>query len=320
VKKDLTIALIAVLVIAAVAFGLNAVRPDRPATPSDPYRPAAKAAAGEPAAKKSGRVIMHVNGEAVTEDEFLAYVAGAGEQAQMVYQTPQGRRRIAEEYVKLKALQQEGQRLGLGDDPELRSQLELVRAQLLASKALEKIVKADLEQRIRGEYEKEKAGAMGLRHIAVSYQGSAIPPRQGEAPTEAQAAAKASAIAARIRGGADFAQVAARESDDQQSAPQGGSLGAVTPDRLPPEVLSVVRALKPGEISNPVKTQLAIHIFKVEVPTLEELRPLLTQKLQQKGVQDTVTKFQKSAKVELDPQFFPPVPVTPEAPRQRNSG
>ena len=310
-KKDVLVAIIAVLFVAAAAYTLDAVRPDRPATPSEPYRAVAKSNAAAP--KKSGKVVMHVNGEPVTEDEFKAFIQGVGEQAQMLYANPQGRRRLAEEFVKLKALEQEGRRLGVADSPELASQIESIRTQLVANRALEKLVTDNLEPRIRQAYEKEKAGAVALRHIVVSYQGSAIPARQGQPLPETQAMAKARQIAAKIRGGADFGQVAVQESDDQQSAVRGGSLGAVPPEQLPPEIAAVVRSLKPGQISDPIKTQFGIHIFKTEVPSLDELRPMLMQKVQQQGAQDIVERFQKSAKVELDPTYFPQVAGGPAA-------
>lgn len=306
-KKDVLVALIAVLLVAAAAYTLDAVRPDRPPTPSEPYRPEAKGTPSAPK-KKSGKVIMHVNGEPVTDEEFRTFIEGVGQQAQALAGSPQGRRRLAEEFVKLKALEQEGRRLGIADSAEVQSQMETIRAQVIANRALEKLVMDSLEPRIREAYEKEKAGTVGLHHIVVAYQGSAIPPRRGEAPPEAQAMAKATQIAARIRGGADFGQVASAESDDQQSAQRGGALGAIPPDQLPPEIAAVLRTLKPGQISDPVKTQFGIHIFKTEVPTMEQMRPILTQRVQQQGAQDIVERLQKSAKVELDPGYFPQVP------------
>ena len=122
---------------------------------------------------------------------------------------------------------------------------------------------------------------------------------------------KANALVARLRGGADFASTARAESDDQESGQRGGSLGPLRADVLPPEVSGVVTKLKPGEISDPVKTQFGIHIFSVAPPTLEDMRPMLQQQVQQQIAQEEVKRLQAAAKVDLDPQFFPPAPTMP---------
>src|ERR1051325_6357791 len=92
-KKDLFIALIAILAVAAVAFALDRVRPDLPLTPSQPY-----AAKGETAREpKSGKIVMHVNGEAVTEEECNAFGQNLPEEQRGMVNNPQGKRVLATE-------------------------------------------------------------------------------------------------------------------------------------------------------------------------------------------------------------------------------
>ncbi len=307
VKKDIVIAITAVLVVLAVTFGLAQMRPDGPATPSRPF----SARSGEEG-EKSGKVIIRVNGDAITEEEFNAFLGALPEQQRAMYTTPAGRRELANELVRMKALEQEAKRLGLQDDPEFQRQLTLLQSQFTAQHALQKIVEKQAESQIKAEYEKQKSSAVNLRHIVVGYEGGMIPARgQNKLPSAADAMSKATAIVARLRGGADFAQVARTDSDDVQSGAQGGSLGPLRADALPPEVASVVTKLKPGQISNPVKTQFGIHIFNVSEPTLDELRPALLQKVQQEIAAKEVDRLQKAAKVDLDPQFFPPAPAAP---------
>lgn len=103
-----------------------------------------------------------------------------------------------------------------------------------------------------------------LYHVVLAYRGGMIPPRGGQqAPPVDVALRHAESLAARIHAGADFAAIAAHESDDAQSGKQGGSLGRISLDQLPQEARSAVRDLKPGEISKPVKSQFGVHIFKV---------------------------------------------------------
>lgn len=306
-KKDIVIAVVAVVIVAAVAFGLAALRPSTPASSSSPVSTAATAGEGD--------VVMRVNGEPITDREFNLFILSAPEEARAFYGTPAGRRALADELVKLKVLQQEAKRLGVTDDPEVKSQIAMATAQITAGRALEKLADQKTEDRVRAEYEKEKANAVSLRHILVAYQGSQVPPRQGtQALSEAAAMQKAKAIEAKLRAGADFAQTARAESDDTQSGAQGGSLGPARPEMLPPDIAGVVTKLKPGEMSAPVKTQFGIHIFKVEQPSLEDLRPALRQKVRQAAAEEEVKRLQAAAKVDLDPKFFPPAPEAPAAP------
>jgi peptidyl-prolyl cis-trans isomerase C len=313
VRKDIVIAIVAVVIVAAVAFGLAAVRPNLPATPSSPFT----AEAGKPGVKPAAddKVVMHVNGQPVTEREFALFIQSAPAEARPFYASPAGRRALADEVVKLKVLEQEAGRLGLADDAEMRTQLAMARAQIAASRALEKLADRNADTKIRAEYEKEKANAVSLRHILIAYEGGGVPARGGAQPPSAEAAmSRARDIHAKLKGGADFAATAKAESDDTESGARGGMLGPARPDMLPPDIQGVVSKLQPGQMSEPVRTQFGIHIFKVEQPTLEDLAPMLRQRVRQQAAQEEVQKLQEKAKVDYDSKFFPPAPVVPQAP------
>lgn len=64
--------------------------------------------------------------------------------------------------------------------------------------------------------------------------------------------------------GADFAEVAKRESEDPGSARMGGDLSWFGPGRMVPEFEQAAFALAPGEISKPVATAYGYHIIKTE--------------------------------------------------------
>jgi len=246
-----------------------------------------------------------VNGEPVTDLEFAAFMQGVPEQQRPFYANPEGRKALADEIVRVKLLEQEARRLGLDNDDEINTRVALLRSQMAAGRALQKLVAAQIEPYIRAEFEKEKAKSFTLKHILIGYQGSAVQMRDQKHPiTAEQAMKKAADIVAKLRAGADFAITARKESDDQQSALEGGSLGPARPEMLPPEVAAVVRKLEPGKISDPVRTPYGVHIFTVAAPTLEEMRPMLAQQVQQKIMAETLERLQKKAKVEKDPKFF----------------
>ena len=67
----------------------------------------------------------------------------------------------------------------------------------------------------------------------------------------------------RIRGGEDFAELARTYSDDKSSGERGGDLGWVSPGMLVPPFEQAMNALKPNELSAPVKTQFGWHLIQV---------------------------------------------------------
>lgn len=67
----------------------------------------------------------------------------------------------------------------------------------------------------------------------------------------------------RIRGGEDFAELARTYSDDKESGERGGDLNWVSPGMLVPPFEQAMNALKPNEISAPVKTQFGWHLVQV---------------------------------------------------------
>jgi peptidyl-prolyl cis-trans isomerase SurA len=68
----------------------------------------------------------------------------------------------------------------------------------------------------------------------------------------------------KLTNGADFAQVAKEQSEDQGSTLQGGDLGWVTPGTMVPEFEDVMNKTNIGGISKPFRTQFGWHILQVE--------------------------------------------------------
>ncbi|HET7307706.1 MAG TPA: peptidylprolyl isomerase [Gammaproteobacteria bacterium] len=70
-------------------------------------------------------------------------------------------------------------------------------------------------------------------------------------------------IRQKIKNGASFAALAKKYSDDPGSAAQGGDLGWLDPGMVVPAFQKVMDQLKPGEISEPFRTQFGWHIVEV---------------------------------------------------------
>jgi peptidyl-prolyl cis-trans isomerase D len=88
-------------------------------------------------------------------------------------------------------------------------------------------------------------------------------PTVGGSAAEDKARAKAVAALERIKGGADFAQVAREVSEDAATAPRGGDLGAMARGELVAPFEEVAFNLKPGELGGPVRTGFGFHVIKL---------------------------------------------------------
>jgi peptidyl-prolyl cis-trans isomerase D len=95
------------------------------------------------------------------------------------------------------------------------------------------------------------------RHILIKVAVSA------DAKTDAAAKAKAEALAKQIQGGANFADLAKKNSDDPGSKDSGGELGFTQRGRMVPAFDNAIFTQKIGE-TKIVKTQFGYHIIQVE--------------------------------------------------------
>lgn len=102
---------------------------------------------------------------------------------------------------------------------------------------------------------------------------------------EATVQAKAEALVAQLKDGADFTELAKQESQDVGSAQRGGELGWLARGQTVPEFETVAFGLKPGEISEPVRTQFGYHIIQLvshkpaSVRSFKEVKNLVEEQL-----------------------------------------
>src|SRR3981081_2499765 len=114
---------------------------------------------------------------------------------------------------------------------------------------------------------------------------------------------EAKAIAAELKKGADFAELAKKKSKDP-GASDGGDLGFFTKDQMVPEFSAVAFTLEPGKVSDPVQSQSRWHIIKVEekrnrkAPEFEQVKAQIETYVTRKAQADYVAKLRETAKVE----------------------
>jgi peptidyl-prolyl cis-trans isomerase D len=98
-------------------------------------------------------------------------------------------------------------------------------------------------------------------------------PRDASPEQTAEVEARARALLERIRGGEDFAAVAAEASEDPGSKDQGGDLGFFPRGRMVPAFEEAAFSLAPGEVSDLVRSDFGFHIIRVEEHRDAEQRP-----------------------------------------------
>ena len=118
----------------------------------------------------------------------------------------------------------------------------------------------------------------------------------------------------------NFAQVAAKYSQDEASAKNGGNLGFVARGQLVPEFEKVAfDELKPGVVSDPVKTQFGEHIILVTDKAKggiqpyskikEDLKKFLDQQNKIAALQKFATGLKDKSKIEFVDEDLNPVNI-----------
>src|SRR3954470_16803676 len=95
-----------------------------------------------------------------------------------------------------------------------------------------------------------------------------------EGKDDAAVKAKAEEILKQAKGGADFAELAKKYSEDDSNAKNGGDLDYFGRGRMVSEFDQAVFAMQPGQISDLVKTQYGYHIIKLVDRKASTTKPL----------------------------------------------
>ncbi|MET0554138.1 MAG: SurA N-terminal domain-containing protein, partial [Vicinamibacteria bacterium] len=107
-------------------------------------------------------------------------------------------------------------------------------------------------------------------HILVKVKAT---PEATEGHPDAEAKKLAQAAVDQVKGGADFAAVARKVSEDEGSASKGGDLGCFARANMVQEFSNAAFDLPIGQVSDPVKTSFGYHVIRVASRQEEQLRP-----------------------------------------------
>jgi peptidyl-prolyl cis-trans isomerase C len=297
------------LTILACAALLGAQPPAAPAPP----------AAVPGANLDPGTVVLTVGDRKITAAQFEQIVRAIFPAPMQPFALGPGKRAAAQKIVEMVVLSAEADKQKLGEQPSAKDQIELQRRTTLSVHEFQKIV-ADIpvtDAQIQSFYDANQAlyATIHVRHILVRVRGSQTPARPGKPElSDSEALEKAKSIRQRIVAGADFAEVARDESDDS-SAKDNGDIGMITRGKTPPQFEAAAFELKPGDVSDPVRTQFGYHIIQVmsrSVRPLADVKDEIPARLRQAAAPAVVRDMVTKTSSHLDEKFFGPDP--PAAP------
>ena len=234
----------------------------------------------------AGDELAMVNGRAITKEAFQSALEGVPPQMQERFSTPEGRQQLLDSLVTQEVLLQEGERLGLDQDPAVQSRLAEARRAVLVETLMQKMVADEAsDAKVKDYYNAHKADFRSVKasHILVA--------TEDEAKT----------VKKRLKKGGDFAAVAKEVSTDPSAKQNGGDLGFFTKDQMVKPFADTAFAMKVNAISDPVKSEFGYHIIKVheikDAEPIEKLDPQALNGVKRAALGNRVDTLKRAAKI-----------------------
>lgn len=186
--------------------------------------------------------------------------------------------------------------------------LEQVRALVTAEVQLTEEEAEEAYQARKEQYDSQRL----LAHILVCEQ---VDPTSGNCLESEEDLTTAGGVAERARAGEDFAALVEEFSVDPQTRSSGGELGWIDEGQLEgiglPELEGVAFSaeLTAGEISDPVRSPLGVHVFKIldvgrsRAEALEEIAAQGSEPKREQAFEEWLLDQLEGAEVQVNPRF-----------------
>ena len=275
---NLKILAAAALLAPALAFAQDAAKP----------APAAKPAAPKAAAKGA---VATVNGVAIPQSRVDLMVAQ--QKSRGAPDNEQTRNAVREDLITREVVVQEATKAGLAKQPEVQTQMEIARQDVLVNTYLRDWVAKHpvSEAEMQQEYDKARGNAgdkeYRARHILVENED------------------QAKALIADLKKGAKFDDLASKNSKDAGSKDRGGDLDWQVPSAFDKTFSDAMVKLEKGKYTEtPVRTRFGYHVIQLDdvrqtrFPTYAEVKPRIQQQMMQQKVDELIKGLRAKAKVE----------------------
>jgi peptidyl-prolyl cis-trans isomerase C len=241
----------------------------------------------------AGPVAATVNGAAISQKQVEMILKQQA--AQGMPDNAESRKMTIDNLSLQMIVAQEAAKKGLEKSPDVAEQLEMTRQSILADAYVQDYMRSNpvSDAMLTAEYDKIKAQASGnqykARHILVEKED------------------EAKDIIAKLKKDVkSFDALAKAKSKDPGSKDKGGDLGWFDPRGMVPEFGAAVAKLEKDKFTEePVKSQFGYHVIMLEdtrpnpIPTLEQVKPRLTQQVQQQNLKKMLDDMKAKAKIEI---------------------
>jgi peptidyl-prolyl cis-trans isomerase C len=215
-------------------------------------------------------------------------------------------RRALEVIVRQKAMVLRARLEKLDTDPVVIHEGEVALEHVLADAWLKRRADAAVtDKALHERYDRDIAGKPGPEEVRA---------RVILVPTEAEA----QTLIQQIQAGADFSELARRQSKDP-SAAAGGDLGYMTRESILPEVAAAMFSLSPGQMTAyPVASRAGYFVIKAEgrsnlrTPTFDEARPTLESNIRTDAIREAITTLLSNVKFIMPKPGEHATPVKPQ--------
>lgn len=225
--------------------------------------------------------VATVNGVTIPQQRMDFFVRSFVAQGRQ--DTPELRNLVREELINRELLAQEAVRRGLNKTPDVATEIDLRRMDVLINALMRKLHSEPSEDAIRKEYDRVKnqlgAREYKVKHILVKNEDDA------------------KEIISQIKGGASFEKIAGERSEDTGTRSRGGELDWGPASRYVKPFGDAITRLKKGEMTEtPVKTNFGWHVIRLDderalkVPPFEQVRGNLRQQIHQRTLKEAYEK------------------------------
>jgi peptidyl-prolyl cis-trans isomerase C len=199
------------------------------------------------------RVVAFVNGKPITQTEFDSEWNDLPEATRARYEKEGGKQVFLNELVDHELLMQEARKQGLDQSDAIRDRVRRYKEKLLKEELLKDRMKTAVEptKEELDRYYEQHANEL-LTPLKVRVSQMLLPNISAAKDLESQ-----------VNRGGDFGKFAQRYSIDSKTKAKGGDLGPYRKGLVIPEVDEVVRTLKAGMVSAPIKAEAGYYLVKI---------------------------------------------------------
>lgn len=226
-------------------------------------------------------MVAVVDGQPVTVTQLQSFLAAMPAQNRAVaVKDPEA---FLRQYALMNRLTKEAEQRKLDQQSPYREQLAYQRSMLLSTAGLnalsQEVRVSSAEAQEFYEAHKSDFAEYATKVIYIPFSNAVVKPGETrKSMTESDALALAQKLVGQLRAGADFVAMVKQHSKDEASAKRDGDFAKLKKtDNIPANVKEVVFALKPGQISDPVRQPNGFYIFRLEAMTEPEYSAVAAQ-------------------------------------------